>query len=57
MESRNSYEIGIKSMPSLLIFKDGKGIARTVGSSSKEAYQKLWNNLYQNIEKKDIEKR
>jgi thioredoxin-like negative regulator of GroEL len=37
----NSYEIGIKSIPLLLIFKDGKGIARRVASSSKEAYQKI----------------
>ena len=32
---------GIKSIPSLLLFKAGKEIARTVGAAPKEAYQKF----------------
>jgi thioredoxin 1 len=38
-EIANRY--GIKSIPSLLLFKSGKEIARTVGAASKEAYQKF----------------
>src|ERR671931_1344895 len=38
-EIANRY--GIKSIPSLLLFKGGKEIARTVGAASKEAYQKF----------------
>jgi thioredoxin 1 len=36
-----SMRHGIKSIPSLLLFKGGKEIARTVGAASKEAYQKF----------------
>ena len=32
---------GIKSIPSLLLFRGGKEIARTVGAAPKEAYQKF----------------
>ncbi len=32
---------GVRSIPSLLLFKDGKEIARTVGAAPKEAYQKF----------------
>jgi thioredoxin 1 len=32
---------GIRSIPSLLLFRGGKEIARTVGAASKEAYQKF----------------
>jgi thioredoxin 1 len=32
---------GIKSIPSLLLFKEGREIGRTVGAASKEAYQRF----------------
>ena len=32
---------GIRSIPSLILFKDGKEIARTIGAASKERYQKF----------------
>jgi thioredoxin 1 len=32
---------GIQSIPSLLLFKDGKEIARTIGAAPKEAYLKF----------------
>lgn len=32
---------GVRSIPSLLLFKAGKEIARTVGAASKEVYQKF----------------
>ena len=32
---------GVRSIPSLLLFKAGKEIARTVGTASKEVYQKF----------------
>jgi thioredoxin 1 len=36
-----AVKYGIHSIPSLLLFKDGKEIARTVGAAPKEAYQKF----------------
>jgi thioredoxin 1 len=36
-----AMKYGIRSIPSLLLFKDGKEIARTVGAAPKEAYQKF----------------
>ena len=36
-----AMKYGIRSIPSLLLFRDGKEIARTVGAASKEAYQKF----------------
>jgi thioredoxin 1 len=36
-----AMKYGIRSIPSLILFKDGKEIARTVGAASKEAYQKF----------------
>jgi len=36
-----AVKYGIRSIPSLLLFKDGKEIARTVGAAPKEAYQKF----------------
>ena len=32
---------GVRSIPSLILFKAGKEIARTVGAAPKEAYQKF----------------
>src|SRR3989442_7247421 len=32
---------GVRSIPSLLLFKGGKEIARTVGAAPKEVYQKF----------------
>jgi thioredoxin 1 len=32
---------GIRSIPSLVLFKDGKEIARTIGAASKDKYQKF----------------
>jgi thioredoxin 1 len=32
---------GVRSIPSLVLFKDGKEIARTIGAASKEKYQKF----------------
>jgi thioredoxin 1 len=32
---------GIRSIPSLLIFKDGKEIARTVGAATEQTYEKF----------------
>ena len=36
-----AMKYGIQSIPSLLLFKAGKEIARTIGASSKESYQKF----------------
>src|ERR671913_2076805 len=36
-----AMKYGIRSIPSLLLFKAGKEIARTVGASSKESYQRF----------------
>ncbi len=36
-----AVKYGIHSIPSLLLFKDGNEIARTVGAAPKEAYQKF----------------
>ncbi len=36
-----AMKYGVQSIPSLLLFKAGKEIARTVGASSKESYQKF----------------
>ena len=36
-----AVKYGIHSIPSLLLFKDGDEIARTVGAAPKEAYQKF----------------
>jgi thioredoxin 1 len=36
-----AVKYSIHSIPSLLLFKDGKEIARTVGAAPKEAYQKF----------------
>ncbi len=36
-----AIKYGIHSIPSLLLFKDGNEIARTVGAAPKEAYQKF----------------
>jgi thioredoxin 1 len=36
-----AMKYGIRSIPSLLLFKAGMEIARTVGASSKESYQKF----------------
>jgi thioredoxin 1 len=36
-----AVKYGVRSIPSLLLFKDGKEIARTVGAAPKEAYQKF----------------
>ncbi len=36
-----AVEYGIHSIPSLVLFKDGKELARTVGAAPKEAYQKF----------------
>jgi thioredoxin 1 len=36
-----AMKYGIRSIPSLLLFKDGKEIARTVGAAPKETYQKF----------------
>lgn len=36
-----AMKYGIQSIPSLLLFKDGKEIARTVGAAPKEAYQRF----------------
>jgi thioredoxin len=32
---------GVRSIPSLVFFKGGKEIARTIGAASKEKYQKF----------------
>jgi thioredoxin 1 len=32
---------GIQSIPSLIVFKGGKEVARTIGAAPKEAYQKF----------------
>jgi thioredoxin 1 len=32
---------GVRSIPSLILFKSGKEIARTVGAAPKEAYLKF----------------
>lgn len=36
-----AVKYGVRSIPSLLLFKDGKEIARTVGAAPKDAYQKF----------------
>jgi thioredoxin 1 len=36
-----AMKYGIKSIPSLLLFKEGQEIGRTVGAASKEAYQRF----------------
>jgi thioredoxin 1 len=36
-----AMKYGVRSIPSLLLFKGGKEIARTVGAASKEVYQKF----------------
>ena len=36
-----AMKYGIKSIPSLLLFRAGEEIARTVGAAPKEAYQKF----------------
>lgn len=36
-----AIQYGIQSIPSLLLFKDGKEIARTIGAAPKESYQKF----------------
>jgi thioredoxin 1 len=36
-----AMKYGIRSIPSLILFKAGKEIARTVGAASKESYQKF----------------
>jgi thioredoxin 1 len=36
-----AMKYGIKSIPSLLLFKEGLEIGRTVGAASKEAYQRF----------------
>ncbi|HXG07156.1 MAG TPA: thioredoxin [Nitrososphaera sp.] len=32
---------GVQSIPSLILFKDGKEVARTIGAASKETYLKF----------------
>jgi len=36
-----AVKYGVRSIPSLLLFKGGKEIARTVGAAPKETYQKF----------------
>jgi thioredoxin 1 len=36
-----AMKYGIRSIPSLILFKGGKEIARTVGAASKDSYQKF----------------
>ena len=36
-----AMKYGIQSIPSLLLFKAGKEIARTIGAAPKESYQKF----------------
>src|SRR5918911_3818649 len=36
-----AIKYGIRSIPSLILFKGGKEIARTVGAASKDSYQKF----------------
>jgi thioredoxin 1 len=36
-----AMKYGVRSIPSLILFKAGKEIARTVGAASKESYQKF----------------
>lgn len=36
-----AIQYGIQSIPSLLLFKNGKEIARTIGAAPKESYQKF----------------
>ena len=36
-----AVQYGIQSIPSLLLFKDGNELARTIGAAPKEAYQKF----------------
>jgi thioredoxin 1 len=35
---------GIKSIPSLLLFRDGKEVARTIGAATEQTYQKFVQN-------------
>lgn len=39
---------GVRSIPSLLLFKAGKEISRTVGAATKEAYQRFIEESLQN---------
>ena len=36
-----AMKYGIKSIPSLLLFKEGREIGRTIGAASQEAYQRF----------------
>lgn len=36
-----AMKYGIKSIPSLVLFKEGRDIGRTVGAASKETYQRF----------------
>ena len=36
-----AMKYGIRSIPSLLLFKEGREIGRTIGAASKEAYQQF----------------
>ena len=36
-----AMKYGIKSIPSLLLFKEGKEIGRTIGAAPKETYQRF----------------
>src|SRR2546426_7468341 len=36
-----ALKYGIQSIPSLIVFKGGKEVARTIGAAPKEAYQKF----------------
>jgi thioredoxin 1 len=36
-----AMKYGIKSIPSLVLFKEGREIGRTVGAASKETYQRF----------------
>ena len=40
-----AMKYGIKSIPSLLLFKEGREIGRTIGAASKEAYQRFIEQL------------
>jgi thioredoxin 1 len=35
---------GIKSIPSLLLFRDGKEVARTIGAATEQTYQEFVHN-------------
>ncbi|MDQ3838978.1 MAG: thioredoxin [Thermoproteota archaeon] len=36
-----AMKFGIQSIPSLLLYKDGKEIGRTIGAASREAYERF----------------